>query len=107
VEALGNDLEYFQVRYDAIRKHGLNPLTKCTAAMRMLAYGIVADYIDEYLKIGASPTLECIKNFALGMIEVFGNEYLRKPTQVDIDRLLQVAEAREFSGTLGSIDYMH
>ena len=67
------------MRYNAIEQRGLNPLTKCTAAMRTLAYGIAADCIDQYLKIGASTALECMKNFALGMIEVFGNECLRKP----------------------------
>ena len=40
VEALGNHLEYFQVRYDAIGKCGISPLTKRTAAMQILAYGI-------------------------------------------------------------------
>ena len=52
------------MRYDAIEKLGLTPLTKCTAAMRMLAYSIAADCVDEYLKIGASTALECMKNFA-------------------------------------------
>jgi len=69
----------------------------------MLVYGITADCIDEYLKIGASTTLECMKNFALGVIEVFGNEYLRKPSQADVGRILQVAEVRDFPGMLGSI----
>ena len=107
VEALGNHSEFFQVMYDAIGQRGLSPLTKCTAAMRMLAYGIVADCIDEYVKIGASTALECVKNFAIGVIEGFGNEYLRKPTQADVHRLLQVAEARDFLSMLGSIDCMH
>ena len=47
--------------------------------MQMLAYGIAADCVDEYLKIGVSTALECTKNFALGIIEVFDDEYLRKP----------------------------
>ena len=57
-----------------MQKRGLTSLTKCTAAMRMLVYGIAADCVDEYLKIGASTALECMKNFAIGVIEVFGNE---------------------------------
>ena len=107
VEALGHHSEYFQLMYDAIGKHGLSPLTKCTAAMRMLAYGVAADCVDEYLKIGASTAMECLKQFALGVVQVFGEEYLRKPNQADVDRLLQVAEARDFPGMLGSIDCMH
>ena len=107
MEALGNHSKYFQVRYDVIEQRGLSPLTKCIAAMQMLAYGIAADCVDEYLKIGASTALECMKNFAISVIEVFGNEYIRKPTQADVHHLLQVTEARDFAGMLGSIDCMH
>jgi len=51
--------------------------------------------------------MECMKNFAACVIQVFGDEYLRKQTQADVDRLLQVAEARDFPGMLGTIDYMY
>jgi len=64
MEALGNHSEYFQVRYDTIRKRGLTPLTNCTAALRILAYSIAVNYVDECLKIGASTALECMKKFA-------------------------------------------
>ena len=57
VDALSNHSEYFQLRYDVTGKRGLTPLTKCTAVIRMLAYGIAADCVDEYLKIGASTAL--------------------------------------------------
>ena len=85
----------------------MTPLTKCTAALRMLAYGISADCIDEYLKIGESTSLQCLKKFAKGVIAIFGAEYLRKPTQADVDRLLAVGNERDFPGMLGSIDCMH
>ena len=73
----------------------MSPLTKCTAAIRILAYGISADCVDEYLKIGESTAIECMENFATGVIQVFGVEYLRKPTQADVDRLLAIAEASD------------
>ena len=60
-----------------------------------------------HLKIGASTAIECLKQFALGVVQVFGEEYMRKPNQANVDRLLQVAEARDFPGMLGSIDCMH
>jgi len=59
--------------------------------MRMLAYDIAADCVDEYLMIGERTTLECLKNFIVVVIQTFGHEYLRKSTQADVDRLLQVA----------------
>ena len=73
----------------------------------MLAYDISADCVDEYLKIGESTTMECMKNFAAGVIQVFEEEYLRKPTQANVDRLLAVAGTRDFPGILGSMDCMH
>jgi len=42
----------------------------------MLAYGIMADYVEEYLKIGVKTALECMKKITLVFIEVFGDEYL-------------------------------
>ena len=107
MEALGNHSEYFQLRYDALGRRGLTPLIKCTAAMWMLAYGISVDGLDKYLKVGESTALECMKKFARGVVTVFGEEYLRKPTQTDIDRLLEMGDARDFPGMLGSIDCMH
>uniref|UniRef100_A0A0D3BVT9 DDE Tnp4 domain-containing protein n=1 Tax=Brassica oleracea var. oleracea TaxID=109376 RepID=A0A0D3BVT9_BRAOL len=42
-----------------------------------------------------------------GIINIFGDEYLRRPTPEDIQRLLDIGEIRRFSGMLGSIDCMH
>jgi len=75
--------------------------------MQMLAYGVLADCVDEYLKTGGSTSMGCMKNFDAEAIQVFGKEYLRKPTQANVDHLLQVAEAHDFSGMLGNIDCMH
>jgi hypothetical protein len=75
VEALSNWSPYFQQRLDATGRQGLSPLQKCTAAIRMLAYGTSADQLDEVLKIGESTTLECLGKFSEGIIECFGPEY--------------------------------
>jgi len=75
--------------------------------MRMLAYGTPADALDEYLKIGKSTALVCLDKFAQGVIDVFGGEYLRRPTREDVESILQVNESRGFPGMLGSIDCMH
>ncbi|KAI4992431.1 hypothetical protein ZWY2020_051848 [Hordeum vulgare] len=107
VNALGQWSPYFTYRANCSGRIGLSPLQKCTAAMRMLAYGTPADALDEYLKIGKSTSLECMDKFARGVIAVFGGEYLRRPTQEDIERLLQVNESHGFPGMLGSIDCMH
>jgi hypothetical protein len=82
-------------------------LQKCTAARRQLGNGMAIDIIDEYLKLGKTTTLECLEYYCSGIIEYFGDEFLRRPTVADTQCLLAKAEERGFSGILGSIDCMH
>ncbi|XP_072087360.1 uncharacterized protein [Arachis hypogaea] len=96
VDALSNVDPYFQQRVDATGRRGLSPLQKCTAVIRMLAYGVAADAVDDYVRIGESTTIECLKKFVEGVISVFEDEYLRKPNPNDVQRLLQMAEGRGF-----------
>ncbi|GLT38016.1 hypothetical protein SLA2020_122890 [Shorea laevis] len=56
---------------------------------------------------GESTVTECLKKFVRAVIEVFKDEYLRRPTAEDVQRLLQMGEARGFPGMIGSIDCMH
>ena len=60
--------------------------------------------IDEYVRIGETTALESLKKFVTTIIDVFSEEYLRKPNNEDIARLLAHCERRGFSGILGSID---
>ncbi|XP_015961018.1 uncharacterized protein LOC107484986 [Arachis duranensis] len=107
VVALSNVYPYFQQRVDATGRRGLSPLQKCTAVIRMLAYGIATDVVDDYVCIGESTTIECLKKFVEGVISVFKDEYLQKPNPNYVRHLLQMAEGRGFPGMLGSIDCMH
>ncbi|XP_015966752.1 uncharacterized protein LOC107490489 [Arachis duranensis] len=107
VDALSNVYPYFQQRVDATGRRGLSPLQKCTAAIRMLAYGVAADAADDYVRIGESTTIEYLENFVEGVISMFQDEYLQKPNRNDVQRLLQMAEGRGFLGMLGSIDCIH
>jgi len=54
----------------------------------MLAYGSPAKIIDEYVRIGESTSAECLNRFVRGVNEVFGDEYLRRPNNNDVDQLL-------------------
>ena len=86
---------------------GLSSEQKMTAALRMLAYGMSADSLDEYVRIGETTTIECVKRFCQGVVEIFGPEYLRSPNAADISRLLRKANQRGFPGMLGNLDCMH
>ncbi|KAL5579403.1 hypothetical protein UlMin_011845 [Ulmus minor] len=98
---------YFVQRRDACGALGLSSLQKKSAAFRMLAYGVPADSVDEYMRIGESIAIESLKKFVKAIIAVFGDEYLRSPNSSDIARLLEINSDRGFPGMLGSIDCMH
>ncbi|XP_003570899.2 uncharacterized protein LOC100840429 [Brachypodium distachyon] len=107
VDTLSDWSPYFRQRSDAFGKAGFSPLLKCTAAIRMLAYGTPADAIDENLRIAESTILECLSIFCKGVMQNLGPEYLRRPNNEDIQRLLHIGRARGFPGMLGSLDCMH
>ncbi|XP_048608167.1 uncharacterized protein LOC106410473 [Brassica napus] len=107
VERLTTGVTYFQQRVNSHGRKGLSPLQKCTAAILMLAYGQSGDTYDEYLRLGESTALLCLEHFTNGIIHFFGDEYLRIPTAEDLQRLLDIGEARGFPGMIGSIDCMH
>ena len=98
---------YFVQKRNSANKLGLSLLQKITAALRMLAYGVSGDLIDEYVQIGETNALESLKKFITAVIDVFSEEYLRKLNNEDIARLLAHGERRGFLGMLGSIDCMH
>ncbi|XP_033132428.1 uncharacterized protein LOC103849781 [Brassica rapa] len=104
VDRLSENYPFFQQRRDVVGRLGLSPLQKCTAALRMLAYGCAADAVDEYLRLGESTALSCLTNFTEGVIDLFGEEYMRRPTPEDLQRLLDIGEIRGFPGMIGSID---
>ena len=106
-QALGRWSPYFCLRRDAFGKVGLSPIMKCTAALRMLAYGTPADVMDESFGIPETTAIDCMLNFIRGIRHIFGQRYLRRPNSDDGQRLLQEGEARGFPGMLGSVDCMH
>ena len=88
-------------------KLDLSSLQKITVTLRMLAYGVSSDLIDEYVRIGETTALEILKKFVTTVIDVFSKEYLRKPNNEDIAKLLAHGKHQGFLGMLGSIDCMH
>ena len=107
VNCFSNEVPYFQHRRDAVGRFGLSPLQKCTAAIRMLAYGCAGDMVDKYLRRGETTALLCLEKFTEGIINLYGEEYLRRPTPEDLQRLLDIGEVHGFLGMIGSIDCMH
>ena len=63
--------------------------------------------MDEYVRIGECMTTQCLQKFVRGINEIFGQEYMRRPNNNDINRLLQIGDAGGFPGKLDFIDCMH
>ncbi|XP_058180169.1 uncharacterized protein LOC131298710 [Rhododendron vialii] len=101
-----HDVTFVQ-RNDSTGAVGLSGIQKMTAALRMMAYGMPADSLDEYLKIGGSIAVESLQSFCRGVISIFEAEYLRKPNETDTARLLHVGNQRGFPGIAGRAPPAH
>ena len=99
--------EYFVQKRNAAGVLGLSSLQKMTAALRMLAYRVAADFTNEFVRIGERTTIESLKKFVEAIVDIYSKEYLKLPNSNDIARLLRVGESRGFPGMLGSIGCMH
>jgi hypothetical protein len=62
----------------------------------MLAYGILADLVDDHLAMGESRAIKCVKRFAIEIVNVLGEEYLRAPNAQDTARLLEFNKSQGF-----------
>jgi hypothetical protein len=62
---------YFVQRRDGSKRLGFSSLQKITTTLRMFAYGVTIDFLDEYLKIGEPTTIESLKRFVKAVISIF------------------------------------
>ncbi|XP_028105572.1 uncharacterized protein LOC114304619 [Camellia sinensis] len=99
--------EYFIQTRDATGALGLSGVQKMTAALWILQYGVPADVVDEYIRIGESTAIAALNFFTRSIVATYEAIYLRSPNEVDVARLLQEGEQRGFPGMLGSLDCMH
>ncbi|XP_059638681.1 uncharacterized protein LOC132280948 [Cornus florida] len=99
--------DYFVQKKDVTGRLGLSSIQKITTAVRILTYGCAANHYDEYIKMGESTAIKCLKAFCNAIIVVYAEEYMRPPNETDITRLLEEGEQIGFLYMLGSIDCMH
>jgi hypothetical protein len=98
---------YFIQKRNAAGVLGLSCLEKVVVAFKMIAYGVPTDATDDYVCVGESTTLKCLRRFVVAIVEVFGPQYLRLPNEQDTTKLIAIGASRGFLGMLDSIDYMH
>ncbi|GKB61204.1 WAT1-related protein isoform X1 [Tanacetum coccineum] len=59
---------------------------KCTSAIRQLAYDTVA--LDEYLQMSEKTSRDSLKAFCKGIMDLYGDEFLRRPTNTDVKNFM-------------------
>ncbi|GJX75542.1 ALP1-like protein [Tanacetum coccineum] len=78
---------FFQERYDCTGHRSISALMKYTLAVRQLAYGCVPDSLDEYLLMGATTARDSLRIFCKVIMNLYGEEFLRKLTYTDMEKL--------------------
>ena len=61
---------YFVQKRNGGKKLGLSSFQKITTRLRMLAYGVTGDFMDEYVRIGETTTLQSLEKFVIAMVEI-------------------------------------
>ncbi|XP_023740737.1 uncharacterized protein LOC111888847 [Lactuca sativa] len=93
------------MRYDARGKRRFTRLQKGVAAIKLMALGESHDSIDDYMRMSERTARESLYRLARGVVETFGDKYLRKPSLNDMQQLYAGHEERHgFPGMLRSID---
>ncbi|GKE10047.1 ALP1-like protein isoform X1 [Tanacetum coccineum] len=104
VNAVTNHSAYFQSNLDCAGREGISPLIKCTSAIQ-LAYDVNASFLDEYMQISERLSRLALDHFCQAVMEIYGREFLRKPTVTDVEKLYRHHEEKHgFLGMLGSLD---
>ena len=104
-EKILNDLvvldSYFSQKKDDLGLLGFSPHQKPTLALRMLAYGMSADQLDDLTMMSELTILTNPQHFFCNaIINRYGKENLRAPTKEDLEMILHLHEKRVGRGFL-------
>ncbi|KAI3802713.1 hypothetical protein L1987_30854 [Smallanthus sonchifolius] len=86
--------EYFQEGEDARKKKSFTALQKCTSAIKQLETGNPPDEFNDYLSMARTTSSECLENFCNVIIQIYGKEFLRRPTSHDITLLYKAHKVK-------------
>lgn len=109
IQPLPTHFQYFyNPPFHVVGASTLNIFQKSTFVVRQLAYATWANQLDEYLEMGQQTSYDSLDAFCKCIVQLYHAEYMRKPTQEDVDRLTaKHLKVHGFLGMLGSVDCMY
>ncbi|CAM9839607.1 unnamed protein product [Heterosigma akashiwo] len=69
-------------------------------------YNMAPDSFDENLKLSKNSVNNALLKFLDSLEESFGEQYIRRPTPADLERIFAESKKNGFPGYLGSLDRM-
>ena len=83
---------------DAAGRLGPSGLLKFLSALKMLAEDRAADSVDDQYSCSESTAMKAMKRLCETVVQLFGGEYLRSPTEADLRRILEHNQRRGWPG---------
>jgi hypothetical protein len=77
VSEVENHEQFFVQGINVTGTLGFTTCQKITAAIKMLAYEVTGDYMDEYLRILETTAMMSLKLFAQAVVSFYSDTYLR------------------------------
>ncbi|XP_008380877.1 uncharacterized protein [Malus domestica] len=98
---------YFRQKMDRVGRPGFSPYQKVAIALQMQAYASPVDVIDDTYGMSEFTYIDNLIEFCHTVIQIYKEEYLCEPKQVDLDQLFRKVEDCGFLGMIESLDCMH
>jgi len=98
---------FFQQPVSATGEMQSSTMQKIAAALRVRAYGLPADKVDEYARTADSTSNETGHRFTRFVVEKYKPLYLREPTRADLQRIMDDYADAGIPGCMRCVDCSH
>jgi hypothetical protein len=92
---------------NAIGIFELLSIQKYTITLRILAYGVFRDAVDEYYRLSNSTVMETMKWYVVATRACYEDTYLKQLTSEDVVQQKSINEDKGLLGMFEFINYMH